>query len=137
MEQAIGIVTYAKDNFAKVKIDRKGMCGDNCASCKSICGLHDTVIRAINTANASVGQRVAVKIPTSKGILALIITYGIPLLYSLIITLLMALFLPEKTGAFVLLAGIILWFLVLWLLEKKGLFLKSFKAEITEILDIQ
>lgn len=137
MEKAIGIVTYTKNNMAMVKIDRKSMCGDNCGSCKSMCGLHDTIVRAVNTANAKAGQKVSVKVPTSNGIMALVITYGVPLLYSVIITLLMALFLPEKTGAFVLLAGIVLWFLVLWLFEKKGLFAKNFKTEITEILDIQ
>lgn len=136
MEKAIGIVTYTKDNFAMVKIDRKGMCGDNCATCKSICSLHDTVVRAVNTKNAKAGQKVSVEISTEKGFLAMIIAYGIPLLYSLIITVLMALFLPEKVGASVLLAGVVLWFLALWFLEKKGLFIRSFKTEITEILDV-
>ena len=48
MEQAIGVVLELIKGMAKIKIDRKGMCGDNCASCKSMCGMHDTVIVADN-----------------------------------------------------------------------------------------
>ncbi|MBQ7039435.1 MAG: SoxR reducing system RseC family protein, partial [Clostridia bacterium] len=106
MEQAIGIVTEINGSMAKVKIDRKGMCGDSCATCKSICSMHDTVLQARNTANAQKGDLVTVQIPTRKGLLAMIITYGVPLLYAVIITVLMAVFIPEKAGAILLIAGI-------------------------------
>jgi len=135
MEQAIGIVTEVSDGMAKVKIDRKGMCGDSCATCKSICSMHETVLQARNTANAKVNDKVCVTIPTRKGISAMIITYGVPLLYALIITVLMAVGMAEKTGAIALISGIILWFLALWVLEKKGIFFTAFKTEITEILN--
>ena len=135
MEQAIGVVLELIKGMAKIKIDRKGMCGDNCASCKSMCGMHDTVIVADNAKNASVGDRVSVSIPTKKGLQAMLIAYGIPLLYLLTITVLMAVFIPEKLGASLLLSGIILWFIILCVLEKKGLFFRKFKAEITEILN--
>ena len=135
MEQAIGIVTEANGTFAKVKIDRKGMCGDACATCKSVCGMHDTVIQAKNTKNADKGDRVTVAIPTRKGMLAMVITYGVPLIYALVITICMAFFLSEQMGAILLLLGIAAWFLTLWLLEKKGIFFTAFKTEIIEIIN--
>ena len=54
---------------------------------------------------------------------------------ALIITVLMAVCMTEKVGAIALISGIILWFLALWILEKKGIFFTAFKTEITEILN--
>ena len=135
MEKAMGVVVSENNGTANVKIDRKGMCGDNCASCKSICGIKDTVVLARNNKGAKVGDKVSVSIPTTKGMLAMLITYGVPLLYSLFIAILMAVFLTEKLGALLLLSGIAAWFVVLWILEKKGIFFANFKTEITEILN--
>lgn len=135
MEQASGIVLEINSKTARIKIDRKGMCGDNCATCKSICSMHNTIIQAKNDKNAEKGDFVRVSIPTKKGIAAMLITYGVPLLYTLIITVLMAVFVPESIGAALLLSGILLWFIILRILEKRGLFSADFKAEITEILN--
>ena len=136
MEQVIGKVLNTKKNgYAEVKLDRKSMCGESCASCGGLCGLHDSVIRAKNTVNAKPNDMVEVSVPTAKGMGALGIAYGIPLLYMLVIAVLMAVCLPEKIGAIVLIAGVVLWFVILHFLEKKGAFGKHFEAEITKITE--
>lgn len=133
MEQAIGKVTKISGKKAKVMLDRKTMCGESCASCGNLCGITNTEITARNGIGASLGDIVTVEIPTRKGILAMLITYGVPLLYTIIITVLMALFLEEKAGAILLLLGVISWFVVLWLLEKRGIFFSAFKTDIIKI----
>lgn len=134
MEKTSGTVTELKGkNVAKVKIKRKQMCGENCASCGHICGGTETVILAENKVGAAVGDEVTVQIPEKKGFLAMLVTYGVPLLFCMIVVALMGILLPEQAGAGLLLGGVVLWFFILWLLEKKGVFVTMFKTEIIEI----
>ncbi|MBQ2966672.1 MAG: SoxR reducing system RseC family protein [Clostridia bacterium] len=134
MEQVIGKITDVKENgYAEVKLDRKSMCGESCAACGGLCGLHDSIIRAKNIVHAKKGDPVTVGIPTLKGISAMLIAYGIPLLYMLLIAGLMAVCIPEKIGATVLIAGVAVWFLLLHILEKKGIFSKQFEACVVSI----
>lgn len=134
MEKAFGIVLEQKNpNVAKVQIDRKSMCGDNCASCGGLCGKRETVVLAENKLGAKEGDRVIVQIPTKKGFLAMLLTYGVPLLYAILLVGCMGTFLSEKLGAPLLLGGVVLWFGILWLLEKKGIFFTMFKTEIIQI----
>lgn len=63
----------------------------------------------------------------------MLVTYGVPLLFSMIVVALMGILLPEQAGAGLLLGGVVLWFFILWLLEKKGVFVTMFKTEIIEI----
>lgn len=134
MEQAIGTVVATDKSYAKIKLDRKSMCGENCASCGGMCGVQNTVIRAKNTVNASVGDIVLVEVPTSKGLLALFLTYGIPLIYMVAIAVFMAIFLTEKQGIILIALGLLVWALILYISEKKGRFLSSFNTEIISII---
>lgn len=136
MEQVIGKVIGFKENgTAYVKLDRKSMCGESCASCGGLCGLHDSVIQAKNIKNARLNDWVEVQIPTLKGIHAMLIAYGVPLLYMLVIAALMAVCIPEKIGASILIGGVVLWFFALFLLERKGIFSKRFEACITKVTE--
>ena len=134
MEKAIGTVLEINGDMAKVKIDRKSMCGDNCASCGNICGVKDTILSVSNSICAKQNDKVLVSIPTTKGIVAMLITYGVPLMYALFLMIVMAAGVAESLGAILLISGTVLWFLTLWILEKKGIFFTMFKAEIIEIL---
>ncbi len=134
MEQASGVVIeQVNANIAKVKIDRKTMCGENCAACGQICGSRATVVLAENKINAKQGDPVIVQIPTSKGFQAMLFTYGIPILYTFLLVACMGTFLSETLGAIFLLSGIVLWFFLLWILEKKGVFFAMFKTQIIRI----
>ena len=136
MEQVIGkVIRVKKGGYAEVKLDRKSMCGESCAACGGLCGLHDSVIRAKNTLNAKENDWVEVSVPTAKGMGALCIAYGVPLLYMIIIAVLMAMFIPEKIGAILLIAGVVFWFVSLHFLEKKGAFGKRFEATVTKIME--
>ena len=134
MEQVIGTVLEINGDMAKVKIDRKSMCGDNCAGCGKICGVKDTILSVSNSICAKQNDKVLVSIPTTKGIVAMLITYGVPLMYALFLMIAMAAGVAESLGAILLISGTVLWFLTLWILEKKGIFFTMFKAEIIEIL---
>ena len=69
MEQVIGkVIRVKKGGYAEVKLDRKSMCGESCAACGGLCGLHDSVIRAKNTLNAKENDWVEVSVPTAKGL---------------------------------------------------------------------
>lgn len=136
MEQVIGkVIRVKKDGYAEVKLDRKSMCGESCAACGGLCGLHDSVIRAKNTPKAKENDWVEVSVPTAKGMGALGIAYGVPLLYMIAIAVLMAVCIPEKIGAVLLIAGVIVWFVLLHFLEKKGAFGKQFEATVTKIME--
>lgn len=134
MEQAIGTVVSIDKTYAKIKLDRKSMCGDNCASCGGMCGIRNTIIRAKNTVNALVGDTVLVQIPTNKGILAMFLTYGIPLIYMVVMAVFMAIFLTERQGIILIALGLCAWALILYISEKKGKFLSSFNTEIINII---
>ncbi|MBR3943409.1 MAG: SoxR reducing system RseC family protein [Clostridia bacterium] len=136
MEQVIGkVLRIKKNNYAEVKLDRKSMCGESCAACGGLCGLHDSVICAKNTLKAKENDWVEVSVPTAKGIGAMCIAYGVPLLYMLVVAVLMAIFIPEKIGAIILICGVAFWFVLLHFLEKKGAFGKRFEAKITKITE--
>lgn len=135
MEQAIGKVISLNKSFASVKLDRKSMCGESCASCGGMCGINNTIIRALNPVGAKEGDTVTVQIPTGKGISAMFLTYGIPLIYMIAVAFLMAVFLTEKQGIFLIAAGLCLWALVLFLFEKNGKLKASFNTEIISIIE--
>lgn len=78
MEQ-IGIVKSIDNNIATVKVIRKSMCGDNCASCKGACKEPTIEIKADAYEGIQVGDQVDVMSSSDELLKYSIILYGVPL----------------------------------------------------------
>ncbi len=135
MESAEGIVRKLEGDKARVFIKRNTMCGDSCATC-GLCGDKATVIGADNAVDAQVGDHVMVEIQTQSGLLGAFLAYGVPILIILLgmvmITITKANQLQGIVGVVV---GIAVWFLLMWVMEKKGILKKKFGAKIVSIIE--
>ena len=132
MEQAFGRIESIKGDIAVVLIQRGRMCGENCSSC-GMCGGAKTKITAKNTIGANVGDSVVLSVPTSKGLKATLLVYGVP-----VCILILSAILFQNVGfseSISVLFGFLLmvvWFLAVFFLEKTGKFEKDILASIVK-----
>lgn len=133
MEKAFGEVVNIKGNMAEVLIERGSMCGENCSSC-GMCDKRKSKILAQNTAEAKMGDKVVLNVSASKGLKAAALVYGVPVLI-LLLTVVVLLNAGISEGVCVIIGFILMavWFLGIFIAEKKGAFKEKMSAEITEI----
>ena len=112
-----GIVTKCEKDFAFVKIKRSSMCGDSCESC-NLCAKKEIEIKAINQANAKIGDEVELKMPEEKGFLAALLVYGTPMLLLLAGIIAGAYLNAVKLLSVIAVAVILVWYGILAVLEK-------------------
>jgi len=133
-----GLVTDVKNGMAYIKFERTSACG-KCHACGMLSGQNSITIKARNTVEASVGNRVSVEFTSKNALGSSAIAYLFPLAM-LIVGLLLGLFLPVETGldtevfaAIMAISFVGIAFLILHLLEP--LFRRVF-ANVYTITDI-
>lgn len=75
----IGKVESAKNDEAVVIINRSGMCGENCASCRASCTPTKHRVRAKNPVGAKPGNTVMVEMSDGKVLAGAALLYLFPL----------------------------------------------------------
>ncbi len=133
----IGTVASIEGKKAKVIIERSAMCGD-CGACqvgKDKLTMETTVL---NTAKANEGDRVEVEMTFKNVMKASMIAYGIPLACFIIGAVLASLLTGEVENpipSFISgLALMVISFIVIKVLDKKGAFNKTYQPQITNII---
>ena len=133
----IGTVASVFGRKAKVVIERSAMCGD-CGACqvgKDKLTMETTVL---NLAKARIGDRVEVEMAFKNVIAASIIAYGIPLLAFIIGAVLASQFTGEVENPILsFISGLtlmIITFIVIKILDKKGVFNYTYEPQITNVL---
>ena len=130
MATATGVVKKIKGSIAEIVIERETMCGDSCSNC-GLCSDNKTVIKAVNTAGAEVGDAVEVSVVTGFSIAAAALVYAVPLVLLFAGLIIMIAFsLPELTALLCVAAAIVIWFVIMSELDKKGKF-KKYSATVT------
>lgn len=134
MEKAKGKVLSTKDDMAEVLITRGSMCGDSCSNC-GMCENKGTRIIAKNLVGAQKGDSVELGISTSEGLKATALVYLIPVVV-LIVSVILFLKAGLTEGQSVLLAFLIMavWFALVFIAEKFGVFKNKINVTITEII---
>ena len=124
-----GIVRKTENNIAYVFIKRSSMCGDNCAHC-NMCDGKETLIPVKNAKDAKVGDSVMLRINPEAGIRASFLVYGVPVfIFALGIIVLYFLKLLTDLNLVFLFLAVILWYVIIFVLQKKNK-LSFFEAEI-------
>lgn len=124
-----GIVTKCEKEFAFVKIKRSSMCGENCESC-NLCAKKEIEIKAINQADAKVGDDVELEMPEEKGFFAALLVYGTPMLLLLAGIIAGAYLNAVKLFSAIAIAVILVWYGILAVLEKN----KNYSEKLTPII---
>lgn len=75
---AVGVVESAEGKYIMVRITRESACGGNCSECGG-CGASERIVRAVNAAGAEAGNRVLMKMDSSKVLFAAFLVYILPL----------------------------------------------------------
>lgn len=133
MEKTYGRVVALKDDMAEVEIARGSMCGESCSNC-GMCEKRQSKVMAKNTIGASVGDQVELGVSTSKGLKAAVLVYMVPVLI-LIAGIVIMRWAGYSEGISLVCSFIImtLWFLGVFVAEKKGAFKDRILAEVTKI----
>ena len=124
-----GTVTKCEKDFAFVKIKRSSMCGENCESC-NLCAKKEIEIKAINQAQAKVGDNVELKMPEEKGFLAALLVYGTPVLLLLSGIIAGAYLNAVKLLSVIAVVVILVWYGILAVLEKN----RKYSQNLTPII---
>ena len=124
-----GKVTKTDKEFAFVKIKRNSMCGDSCESC-NLCANKEIEIKAINQANAGVGDFVELKMPEENGFFAALLVYGTPMLLLMAGIIIGAYLSCVKVASLVALGVVALWYGALAILEKN----KKYSEKLTPLI---
>ncbi len=124
----VGRVTALEGSKAQVLIRRNAMCGE-CGACQI--GKENMTMNAtaLNKAGARRGDQVLVEVPSITGINALLISYGIPLLFFLCGIALGWLIAPKVGIIFT-----VVTYFVIYFLEKRDVFKAKFDPVIVEVL---
>ncbi len=130
---SLGIVTKCINEFAFVKIIRNSMCGEDCGSC-NLCAKREIEIKAINTPGAKVGETVELKMPEESGFSAALFAYGIPMFIIIAGIIIGACIDKTKMIAIASLCVSIMWYVILFLLEKNKNYSKMLTPEIDKIV---
>lgn len=137
-----GTITKVSENTAWVKVRRSSMCDAcNCQRTCSILGGGETMeAEALNTADAQVGDRVLLKIPSTLLFKVSFIFYMIPVIFlisGVILGMKMArnYSLEPELGAMIMgILGCILAFLIIRLFAKKVQKNKAYVPEVIKII---
>lgn len=76
----LGMVAYVEGSFAFVNFQRKGACGDNCASCGGSCEKGKHLVRVFNNLNAQKGDLVQLNLDTADFLKMSLLLYVVPLI---------------------------------------------------------
>ena len=101
MEQ-IGTVKRLQGSRAEILVRRASACGENCASCKSVCTKTTISALAENPLGAAVGDVVKIETDTKRLILAALLLYIMPLFLAIVFAALAQSLFSSKTFAVVL-----------------------------------
>ena len=82
MEQ-IGEIVEFHGRSAVVRIKRASACGENCAQCEGGCKPTSRTIKAVNKANAQVGDMVKLEMSSSMFMLLAFIGYILPIILAI------------------------------------------------------
>ncbi len=82
MEQ-IGEIVELHGRSAVVRIKRASACGENCAQCEGGCKPTSRTIKAVNKANAQVGDMVKLEMSSSMFMLLAFIGYILPIILAI------------------------------------------------------
>lgn len=125
-----GVVVEIIGNKAKVRIEKKSACSGECSSC-GLCSNPVYDVEAINKANAKVGEKVKLFMPTKKVVGIAFLVYMAPILTIFLIMGICTVFkINNYINTALCLGAILIWFLFLRLFNKKA----DLKNVITEIV---
>ncbi len=89
-----GTVIELTRGFAKVQVARKALCGADCSTCQGSCESKDEMVLVMNELDAKVGDEVILETSSQNFFIALVLTYGIPLVAFLLVSSICATFSP-------------------------------------------
>ncbi len=107
MEQ-IGTVQRLQGSQAVILVRRTSACGENCASCKSVCTKTTISAMAENPLGANVGDVVKIETDTKRLIFAAVLLYFVPLLLAMVCAVAAQNFSASKTVVTILAVAVFL-----------------------------
>lgn len=127
MEQT-GIVINKDGKYIDIVAMRESACGSDCSTCPAKCSESKAcTVRALNSVNAQVGDRVSLEMNTKAVLSYICLVYGLPLLFFMVGVAVSSMFLKnynsEKYQLYSLIIGIILMsiaFIIIKRIDKRS-----------------
>lgn len=138
MTQIAKVIKIFEDKTALVEVERQTACGHNCSSCGANCSqmFKNVTVKAQNTADAKLGERVELYSPTRKVLGAAALVYLVPILLfiaAVIVTSMLKL--SDGYSALISVALFILGIIAAVVYNKKITRKKTISYEIVKILE--
>ena len=129
-----GVVTEINKNYAVVSVDKKEECA-GCGLCLFKDGTNKTEFYAKNVSGAEVGDEVVLERSEKGRFYGAILAFLIPLLLIGVAVAINYLFIKQEIWTLVLsLIFIVVWFILLFFIDKKLKNFGAFRSEIVEVI---